>query len=122
MYQVGNGFDATQHILTSVQVGDGFATMTRKLLPFSVDAPCAENEEGEAGGGGEVGGEEVGLPCAESEEAAPRGQGGEESGAEEGGAPPRVQEQDDTLSVTAVCTIEWDGPNRGVRVRFQGRD
>ena len=121
MYQVGNGFDANQHILTSVQVGDGFATMTRKLLPFSVDAPCAENEEGEAGRGGEVGGEEVGLPCAESEEAAPRGQGGEESGAEEGGAPPRVQEQGDTLSVTAVCTIEWDGP-RGVRVRLQGRD
>ena len=121
MYQVGNGFDANQHILTSVQVGDGFATMTRKLLPFSVDAPCAENEEGEAGGVGEVGGEEVGLPCAESEEAAPRGQGGEESGAEEGGAPPRVQEQGDALSVTAVCTIEWDGP-RGVRVRLQGRD
>ena len=97
-----------------MQVGDGFATMTRKLLPFSVDAPCAENEEGEAvgeaGGGGEEGGEEVGVPCAESEEAAPRGEGDEEGGAEEG--PPRVQERD---VVTAVCTIEWDGL-RGAQV------
>ena len=92
--------------------------MTRKLLPFSVDAPCAEGDEGK---GAVVGGEEGAAPCAESEEAAPRGEGGEESGAQEGVAPPRVQEQDDTLSVTAVCTIEWDGP-RGVRVCFQGRD
>ena len=88
--------------------------MTRKLLPFSVDAPCAEGDEGK---GTVVGVEEGDAPCAESEEAGLRGEGGEEGGAEEGG-PPRVREQDATLSVvTAVCTIEWDGL-RGAQVRF----
>ena len=89
--------------------------MTRKLLPFSVDAPCAEDEAGKET---VVGVEEGGAPCVESEEAAPRGEGGEEGGAEELEGPPRVQEQDATLSVvTAVCTIEWDGL-RGAQVRF----
>ena len=83
--------------------------MTRKLLPFSIDAPCAEGDEGK---GTVVGVEEGAAPCAESEEAAPRGEGDEEGGAEEG--PPRVQERD---VVTAVCTIEWDGL-RGAQVRF----
>ena len=57
-----------------------------------------------------MGVEEGDAPCAESEEAGLRGEGGEEGGAEEG--PPRVhQEWDVTLSVVAaVCTIVWCVP------------
>ena len=99
-------------------MGDGFATMTRKLLPFSIDAPCAEDEAGKET---VVGVEEGDAPCAESEEAGLRGEGGEEGGAEEG--PPRVhQEWDVTLSVVAaVCTIEWD-VLRGAQVVVRFRE
>ena len=123
-------FDATHwahlYYVHSSQVGDGFATMRRKLLPFDVDAPCPGDDaaQGRAGAGGDKGG----TPCAaegeehgeeHGEEAGLRGDGGEQAGAQEGS--PMVQGQDSTTTeVTAVCTIEWDGLT-GARVRF-GRD